>query len=52
MPPLAWTGIRRRQARSDDLVPHLDVHAIEDAVISTYGGYAPLAHADFASLQG
>ncbi len=35
----------------NDLVPHLDVRSIEDAVIDTYGGYAPLAYAEFSSLR-
>lgn len=35
----------------DDLVPGLDVQAVEDAVISTYGTYASLGHADFSSLR-
>lgn len=35
----------------NDLVPHLDVQAIEDAVISTYSDYAPLGHAEFSSLR-
>jgi len=35
----------------NDLVPHLDVRSIEDAVINTYGGYAPLAYAEFSSLR-
>ena len=35
----------------NDLVPHLDVRSIEDAVIGTYGGYAPLAYAEFSSLR-
>jgi hypothetical protein len=36
----------------NDLVPHLDVQAIEDAVVRTYGDYATLAHAEFGSLRG
>jgi hypothetical protein len=36
---------------ANDLVPHVDVQAIEDAVISTYGSYASLSHADFSSLR-
>jgi hypothetical protein len=35
----------------NDLVPHLDVDAIEAAVVSTYAGYASLRHAEFSSLQ-
>lgn len=36
----------------NDLVPHLDVAAIEAAVINTYADYADrLAYADFASLR-
>ena len=35
----------------NDLVPHLDVQSIEDAVINTYAGYAPLAYAEFSSLR-
>ena len=35
----------------NDLVPHLDVDAIEEAVVSTYAGYANLRHAEFSSLQ-
>lgn len=33
----------------NDLVPGLDVTAIEDSLISTYAGYASLRHADFSS---
>jgi octanoyl-[GcvH]:protein N-octanoyltransferase len=33
-------------------VPGLDVQAIEDAVISTYQGYASLRSADFSSYAG
>jgi octanoyl-[GcvH]:protein N-octanoyltransferase len=36
----------------DDLVPRLDVTAIEDAVISTYAGHRPITHRAFSSLQG
>jgi octanoyl-[GcvH]:protein N-octanoyltransferase len=36
----------------NDLVPGLDVQAIEDAVISTYAGYASLRSADFSSYAG
>jgi octanoyl-[GcvH]:protein N-octanoyltransferase len=36
----------------NDLVPGLDVEAIEDAVISTYAGYASLRSADFSSYAG
>jgi hypothetical protein len=32
-------------------VPHLDVQAVEDAVISTYSDYAVLGHAEFSSLR-
>ncbi|MCU1547145.1 MAG: lipoate--protein ligase [Arthrobacter sp.] len=35
----------------NDLVPHLDVDAIETAVIEGYASYASLADADFASLR-
>jgi octanoyl-[GcvH]:protein N-octanoyltransferase len=35
----------------NDLVPHLDVAAIEAAVINMYGRYAPLEYADFAGLR-
>jgi hypothetical protein len=35
----------------NDLVPDVDVQAVEDAVISTYSNYAPLAQADFSSLR-
>lgn len=35
----------------DDLVPGLDVAAIETAVINTYAAYAQLDYADFASLR-
>ncbi|WP_426999163.1 lipoate--protein ligase family protein [Pseudarthrobacter sp. N5] len=35
----------------NDLVPHLDVQAIENAVISTYAGYASIRHAGFSSLE-
>ena len=35
----------------NDLVPQLDVHAVEDAVIKTYGTYASLTDADFSSLR-
>ncbi|XAS69444.1 lipoate--protein ligase family protein [Micrococcaceae bacterium Sec5.7] len=34
-----------------DLMPHLDVRAIEDAVIATYATYAPLVRGDFSSLR-
>jgi lipoate-protein ligase A len=34
----------------NDLVPHLDVDAIEAAVISTYARYATLNYGDFGSL--
>ncbi|MEC5182204.1 lipoate--protein ligase family protein [Arthrobacter sp. CG_A4] len=36
----------------NDLVPHLDVDAIEAAVIDTYASYAQLSHGDFAGLRG
>ncbi|WP_426978152.1 lipoate--protein ligase family protein [Pseudarthrobacter sp. O4] len=36
----------------NDLVPHLDVDAIEAAVIDTYARYAQLGFGDFASLRG
>ncbi len=36
----------------DDLVPGLDVAAVEAAVVNTYAGYARLEYADFASLHG
>jgi octanoyl-[GcvH]:protein N-octanoyltransferase len=35
----------------NDLVPEVGVQAVEDAVISTYSNYAPLAQADFSSLR-
>ena len=35
----------------NDLVPHLDVDAIEAAVIDTYGRYASLGSAEFSSLH-
>jgi octanoyl-[GcvH]:protein N-octanoyltransferase len=35
----------------NDLVPALDVDAIETAVIDTYAGYASLGSAEFASLR-
>jgi octanoyl-[GcvH]:protein N-octanoyltransferase len=36
----------------NDLVPQLDVDAIEAAVIDAYAGYASLGSAEFASLRG
>ena len=36
---------------ADDLVPGLDVDAVEAAVIAAYGRYASLSHADFSSLR-
>ncbi|MET3920575.1 lipoate--protein ligase family protein [Arthrobacter sp. UYEF20] len=36
----------------NDLVPHLDVDAIEAAVIDTYARYAQLGFGDFAGLRG
>ncbi len=36
----------------NDLVPHLDVDAIEAAVVETYAGYAQLDYADFGTLRG
>lgn len=36
----------------NDLVPHLDVEAIEAAVIDTYARYAALTYGDFGSLLG
>ena len=36
----------------NDLVPHLDVDAIERAVIDTYARYAQLNFGDFAGLRG
>jgi octanoyl-[GcvH]:protein N-octanoyltransferase len=36
----------------NDLVPALDVDAIETAVIDAYARYAPLGSAEFASLRG
>jgi hypothetical protein len=36
----------------DDLVPGLDVAAVEAAVINTYAEYARLEYADFVSLRG
>ncbi len=36
----------------NDLVPHLDVDAIEAAVIETYASYARLDYADFGTLRG
>lgn len=36
----------------NDLVPHLDVDAIEAAVIGTYARYATLDYGDFGSLRG
>ncbi|WP_427008275.1 lipoate--protein ligase family protein [Pseudarthrobacter sp. H2] len=36
----------------NDLVPHLDVDAIEAAVIETYGRYAQLDYAEFGTLRG
>ena len=35
---------------ADDLVPGLDVDAVEAAVIAAYGRYAPLSYAEFSSL--
>jgi octanoyl-[GcvH]:protein N-octanoyltransferase len=35
----------------NDLVPQLDVDAIEAAVLDSYAGYAPLSYSDFASLR-
>ncbi|WP_427131226.1 lipoate--protein ligase family protein [Pseudarthrobacter sp. S9] len=35
----------------NDLVPYLDVDAIEASVIDTYARYAQLSYADFASLR-
>jgi hypothetical protein len=35
----------------DDLVPGLNVQAIEDAVVSTYADYATMGQADFSSLR-
>jgi octanoyl-[GcvH]:protein N-octanoyltransferase len=35
----------------NDLVPHLDVPAVEAAVINAYGGYAELAYAGFATVH-
>jgi octanoyl-[GcvH]:protein N-octanoyltransferase len=35
----------------NDLVPGVDVAAVEAAVINTYAGYAQLAYADFAGLR-
>jgi octanoyl-[GcvH]:protein N-octanoyltransferase len=35
----------------NDLVPHLDVDAIEAAVIETYAGYAQLSYEAFAGLR-
>ncbi len=36
----------------NDLVPHLDVDAIEASVLETYARYARLTSADFGSLRG
>jgi lipoate-protein ligase A len=36
----------------NDLVPGLDVQAIEDALLATYAGYASLRVADFSSYAG
>ncbi|MET4096635.1 octanoyl-[GcvH]:protein N-octanoyltransferase [Arthrobacter sp. UYCu712] len=36
----------------NDLVPHLDVDAIEAAVVETYASYAQLDYADFGTLRG
>ena len=36
---------------ANDLVPGLDVQAIEDAVVRTYAEYATLGEADFSSLR-
>ena len=36
---------------ANDLVPGLDVQAIEDAVVRTYAEYATLGQADFSSLR-
>ena len=35
---------------ANDLVPQLDVGAVESAVLAAYGGYAALAHGDFDTL--
>jgi lipoate-protein ligase A len=35
----------------NDLVPHLDVAAVEAAVINTYSGYAQLSHGAFESVH-
>ncbi len=35
---------------ADDLVPGLDVDAVEAAVVAAYGRYAPLSYADFPTL--
>lgn len=37
---------------ANDLLPHLDVQGIEDAVIATYASYMPQVNADFSTLQG
>lgn len=37
---------------ANDLVPGLDVAAVEQAVIDTYAGYAELRFADFSTLRG
>ncbi|WP_066291741.1 lipoate--protein ligase family protein [Arthrobacter sp. B6] len=37
---------------ASDLVPGLDVQTVEDALLSTYAGYAPLRIADFSSHAG
>jgi hypothetical protein len=37
---------------ANDLVPGLDVQAVEDALLATYAGYASLRLADFSSYAG
>jgi octanoyl-[GcvH]:protein N-octanoyltransferase len=37
---------------ANDLVPGLDVQAVEDALLSTYAGYASLRFAEFSSYAG
>lgn len=36
----------------DDLVPQLDVQAVEDAVVQAYAGYSELTDGDFRTLLG
>jgi hypothetical protein len=37
---------------ADDLVPGMDVEAVEAAVLAAYGRYAALQNGDLADLQG